>query len=212
MVVFYTFSQWVTRIVYVNLLWIFFSVIGLLLLGFFPATASMFAVIRKWLMGDIDFQIGKFFWGYYKKQFIKTNIIGYLVVILGLILYVDLRLVQHASIGIYQLLFIPLLVVIFLFFMMALYIFPTFVHYELTIFQVFKYSFFAMFINPIANLVMIVGTLCVYFLISTLPGFLPFIGGSGYAFVIMGSTFYAFMKVQRRQIGIIERKSVSIEK
>jgi uncharacterized membrane protein YesL len=90
---FYTASQWLTRIVCVNLLWLFFSVVGLLLLGFFPATASMFAVLRKWLMGDTDIQVFKSFWGFYKKDFIKTNMIGYFVVIIGLILYMDYRFI-----------------------------------------------------------------------------------------------------------------------
>ncbi|MBS4177478.1 YesL family protein [Lederbergia citrea] len=34
---------------YVNLPWISF---GLIVLGFFPATAAMFTVIRKWMMKE----------------------------------------------------------------------------------------------------------------------------------------------------------------
>jgi uncharacterized membrane protein YesL len=62
-----------------------------------------------------------------------------------------------------------------------------------------------MIVNPLANIIMIIGMICLYCLISALPGLLPFIGGSGYAFVIMRSTYYAFMKVKRRQEAIVGR-------
>ncbi|WP_084028990.1 YesL family protein [Bacillus sp. J33] len=61
------------RLVYLNLLWIAFSLLGIVLFGFFPATAAMFSVVRKWIMGETDVRVFKEFWQTYRKEFWKAN-------------------------------------------------------------------------------------------------------------------------------------------
>src|SRR5690625_6342583 len=56
---FYTLANWIMRLAYVNILWIAFSLVGIIILGFFPATIGMFTVIRKWIQGDGDIPIFK---------------------------------------------------------------------------------------------------------------------------------------------------------
>src|SRR5699024_1930131 len=87
----YDISYWLMKMIYLNILWISFSLIGLLLLGFFPATAGMFAVTRKWILGDREIPVFKTLWKNYKTSFMQTNIIGYTFVLAGLILYFDLK-------------------------------------------------------------------------------------------------------------------------
>ncbi len=54
---YYRFAVWVTKFAYLNLLWIAFSLLGLGLFGLFPATAAMFAVVRKWINGEKDIPV-----------------------------------------------------------------------------------------------------------------------------------------------------------
>lgn len=71
--VLYRTSEWIMRLVYLNLLWIAFSLLGIVLFGFFPATAAMFSVVRKWIMGETDVRVFKEFWQTYRKEFWKSN-------------------------------------------------------------------------------------------------------------------------------------------
>lgn len=58
---YYRFAVWITRFAYLNLLWIAFSLVGLGVVGFFPATAAMFAVVRKWVHGEKDIPVFQVF-------------------------------------------------------------------------------------------------------------------------------------------------------
>src|SRR5699024_8438852 len=46
---YYRFSVWTLRLAYVNFCWILFTLLGLVLFGFMPATAAMFSIVRKWI-------------------------------------------------------------------------------------------------------------------------------------------------------------------
>ena len=43
-------GEWVIRLVYLNFLWIGFSLLGLGILGIFPATSALFSVLRKYFI------------------------------------------------------------------------------------------------------------------------------------------------------------------
>src|SRR5690625_362565 len=82
-------SEWIMRLAYLNILWIAFSLMGLVVFGLFPATVSMFAVTRKWVMGDTEIPIFKTFWASYKTEFKQANIVGYIILVIGFFLYFD---------------------------------------------------------------------------------------------------------------------------
>ncbi|MFC4402738.1 YesL family protein [Gracilibacillus xinjiangensis] len=68
----FTAAEWISRFAYVNLLWIGFSLLGLVVFGFFPATAAMFALVRQWIMGNIDKPVFSSIWVTIKKNFSKA--------------------------------------------------------------------------------------------------------------------------------------------
>ncbi len=49
--------EWITKIAYLNLLWLGFTLLGLIIFGIFPATAATFTVARKWVTGYPDVAI-----------------------------------------------------------------------------------------------------------------------------------------------------------
>src|SRR5690625_1422043 len=85
----YNASDWIVRIAYINVLWIFFSLVGLLIFGFFPAITAMFAVIRKVIRTEREITVFKTFWESYKSEIFTANIIGWILVVVGHILYID---------------------------------------------------------------------------------------------------------------------------
>src|SRR5690625_3277783 len=87
---FYSITQWFVKIVHLNILWFLFTLMGLLIFGVFPATVAMFTIMRKWIMGEKHIHINKLFWTTYKSEFMKSNLIGVIFIVIGSILYLDL--------------------------------------------------------------------------------------------------------------------------
>jgi hypothetical protein len=70
--VIYRLSNLILRLVYINFLWILFSLLGLLIAGFFPSTVAMFTVVRIWVLGETDAAIFNMFWKTLNISFLKA--------------------------------------------------------------------------------------------------------------------------------------------
>ncbi|PFO06266.1 hypothetical protein COJ85_08000 [Bacillus sp. AFS076308] len=198
---FYKLCDWIMKLAYINLLWIVFSILGLVVFGFFPATIAMFVIVRKMLMGDFDIPVFKTFWESYKKDFIKGNLLGLVLLVLGYFLYVDVHLLKNTS-GLINLMYYPALLICIGFVLTVFYAFPTFVHYDVKVHQVLKSSFIIMLMNPLSTILMAMGGIAIYLLMTTVPGLIPIFSGSTTAVIIMWSSFFAFSKIQRAGQGV----------
>lgn len=196
---FYTVANWIMRLAYVNILWIAFTLVGIIILGFFPATTGMFSVIRKWVQGKSDIPIFPTFWSTYKKEFLKSNLLGFILSLIGYILYIDFTFLRQGVDGFLQFTYYPLLIVILLYMLVLLYVFPVFVHYEVNIFQVIKNAFLLMIMSPLITIMMIVGLVIAFYVMRALPGLTPFFTGSVLSYVIYWSVNFAFAKVEKYQ-------------
>ncbi|MCH1624359.1 YesL family protein [Fredinandcohnia quinoae] len=192
----YSISEWVLRLVYVNLLWIFFSMVGLFIFGLFPATIAMFAVVRKWVYKETEIPVFKTFWTTYKSEFMKSNALGLVFFMISLILYFNMNIIHATTVPLFKLLYIPNLVIILLFVLTFLYVIPVFVHFEVPLVKVIKDAFFLMILNPKATFCMVTlsGTLC--FILVKFPGLLPFFSGSLLAYLLMWFSKYVFLKIE----------------
>ena len=197
--VIYKVSIWITKLAYVNILWGVFSLAGLVIFGIFPATVAIFAVIRKWKKGDTELPIFKTFWGFYRSEFMKSNRLGFILFIIGMILYVDLRILYFSE-GFLQILYYPILILFFIFILICLNVFPVYVHYELKAFQIIKTSFIRIIINPLSTLSMLVGTIAVIYFTNLIPGIIPFYGVSLLTLVLVWSFFITIKEVKRMTI------------
>lgn len=200
----YKLCEWIMRLAYINLLWIMFTIMGLGLFGFFPATISMFTVVRKWLMGFDDIPVFKTFWNAYKKEFLKSNLLGLIIMITAYILYIDIQFLRSTD-GFINVLFYPTILLCVGFILTLCFVFPTFVHFDVSVFKVFKNSFLLMLMNPLSTLMMIIGSLAVYMVMTTIPGLIPLLGGSVLAFIIMWSAFLAFTRIERQRQASINK-------
>lgn len=197
----YAATIWITKFAYLNLLWLGFTLVGLVLLGLFPATAAMFAVIRKWLMGETDIPIFRTFWGNFRTEFLKSNGVGLILVIVGGLIVLDLIFVKNSNGGFIRLIQIPIYLFSFAAVMTTLYVFPVYVHYELKLIHIFKNSFLMMVINPLENLVMIISLITVFFVSKYIPGLGFFFGGSLSATIIMAACYRAIQKTENKRRG-----------
>ncbi|KKI91924.1 hypothetical protein WQ54_12410 [Bacillus sp. SA1-12] len=190
--------EWISRLAWLNLLWISFSLLGLVAFGFFPATAAMFAVVRKWAVGEMEISIYKTFLSSYKKEFGKSNLLGLVLMMITAILAIDFVYLYQASSGIQNVLIVPFMIVSLIFVCMLFYIFPMYVHFDMKVLQVLKNSFFVMIMNPLQTLLMLVGTGGLLFLLSYAPPLLIICSGNILALAITKPAFNAFHKVNRK--------------
>ncbi|RKL67022.1 hypothetical protein CR203_10900 [Salipaludibacillus neizhouensis] len=186
-------SRWYIRLgnlgfnlVVLNLLWISFSFLGLFVLGIFPATAALFAVLRPLIMEDEDQPLVKLFFNKFKSEFIMSNLMGYLFLSIGLIIYIDFRVLQLLDNNILQLTLASITFVIGLVYLLILlFIFPIFVHFDLKFWQYPKHALILAIARPFQTLYMIVGLAIVLFLYVNFTVLILVFGMSLIAFVMM---------------------------
>lgn len=196
---FYSATEWITKFAYINLLWMGFSLIGILIFGFFPATVSLFTVVRKWLMGEKDIPIFRTYLDTYKKEFIKSNLLALIVMVIAGLIVLDFIFMKSNGTSFTKAIHIPLYMFIFMFVLTTLYLFPVYVHYNWKLLQLIKNSFFIMLINPISTVVMIISGVTIFLVVKFIPGLGFFFGGSVTAASMMAAGYAAFKKIDQKR-------------
>jgi len=204
---YYQFCVWIMRFAYLNILWISFSVIGLIVFGFMPATIAMFTVTRKWIRKETDVAIFKTFWKAYRGEFVKANIWGYILFLIGYVLTIELHILQNQDSLIYQIASFGIVAILFLYFIIVLYFFPIFVHFNLKFINYIKWPFIIGIIHPILTIVLSVVIIgMIYIMFITVPALIFFFGGSVTAYVQMWAVSKTFSKYEKSDIGITNSK------
>jgi uncharacterized membrane protein YesL len=204
----YRICDWVARLAFLNLLWIAFTLLGFVLLGFFPATIAMYSVCRKWVIGEQDVPVFKTFLHFYRREFRKGNVIGGCLLAIAYILWVDYRILQTSANSNFQSL-AYLFFLLFVFYgIFLLFLFPMYVHYELRIRQLIKNTFLLAIASPLTAIVMVTAVLFVYYLSLSISGVVVFFSGSTLALFIMWLEYRVFQKHKR--IELTHEKDVTI--
>lgn len=198
---FYRLSEWIMRFAYVNLLWVAFTLVGLVFFGFMPATTAMFAVVRKWVMGDKDIKIFTVFWKTYRKDFVKANVLGYLLFIIGYLLTIEFQILRAQSSVTYLIASYGVVALFILLFIIVMYFFPIFVHFNLKPLQYLKWPFVIGIIHPILTIFLFVAVGLLYYVtFKTIPALLFFFGGSVTAFILMWGSYKTFPKYEKKAV------------
>ncbi|MFN7249337.1 MAG: YesL family protein [Anaerobacillus sp.] len=201
---FYQASEWVVRLAYVNVLWIGFTMLGLVVVGIFPATVAMFTITRKWIKGEVDLPIFNEFWQVYRREFLRSNSIGLIVTLIGAILYFDLYFFYHLDGMFSQVLFYVFVALAFNFAVMLFYIFPVYVHYDLKLFQSLKYALVIGMSNPFHTFSMILCVIFIYFAIEVAPAAFLFLSVAPLSMMFMVIAHRIFVKLEQKQAENVE--------
>ncbi|WP_121609114.1 YesL family protein [Mesobacillus foraminis] len=189
------FGDWILKLLILNLLWVMFTMAGLIILGFFPATTALFAVIRKLIMKDESVSIFQLFWSTYKLEFVKSNFLGMVVLLIGAILFMDIYILNKLDPSILnQILVILMFVLIVIYMAVIAYIFPVFVHYDTNISGYFKYAIILVIGRPFHTIFMLVIIIALLYLLRWIPGFIPILGFSLFALIVMKITSMSLPK------------------
>lgn len=195
---FYVAAEWFVKLVFLQFIFILFSLMGLIVLGLFPALFAFFAVGRQWLLLKTNEGTFKMFWGYFKQYFKIANLYGFVLtlvsVALGLYVY---WFQQIDNILGSVLLFITFLLII-LTAIIWIYLIPILVHYDLKGFQVIKTAIIIGMLRPINTIGVIVVMIGLYYFSRIIPGFIPIINLSLLVMGWMGITLSAFTKIDEK--------------
>ncbi|SFP36683.1 YesL family protein [Salibacterium halotolerans] len=191
--------EWVLRFAYLNVLWVVFTMTGLIVFGVFPAARATLSVAERWLRGETDFSVFRTFWRGYKTNFVQSNVLGFLIVVTGAALYLYFLLIQQIDGPAVYVLQYVLLLVSTMYVLTMLYMFPVSIRHDAGILSIVKTSFLVMLVSPLSTLMTIAGIFIMYLLVMYLPGLLPVFGASASAFLLMWSSEIAFSNIERKK-------------
>lgn len=194
------FGNWLAKVMFLHLLWIVFSLLGLVVFGIFPATAALFSIIHRWFVDDYEVPIFRNFWVTYKKQFFKANGLGMILTVIGFFLYWDIKISQHLIQSFYF--HAVLLAVFFVFFVVVLYFFTILDRYELKFFQYFKQTFLIAIARPLESIAMVVSLILLSYVFYYVPVLFFFAGAGITACPLVWFAYRACVQIEEKKLEV----------
>lgn len=189
---FYIFSEWISKLLYLQFLWVIGTLVGGIVIGIFPATIALYASIRQLYLGETDLKVAQYFKEHYKKNFKDSLIIGSWYILTFIILFIYMQFISATSDSPLAYLHIILYIIMIAFILLALYIIPVFVHYDVKLRIVIKNAFFISLINIKYNIYLISSFLALFLILSRYQIIIIFFGISLPAFLNMFFCMKAF--------------------
>ncbi|TVX92582.1 YesL family protein [Paenibacillus agilis] len=220
----YRISEWIMRISVTNILWLlcsapfFFCFVMMLIMAnsnfmnevlqmkwlmgilapftLFPATAAMFSVTRKWVMGDVDAKLLKTFFSSYKANYKQAMLGGIFYTVLAVIMYAGytIYMTEMQSMQVLGIMVLAMLVV----FLASLFnFFSIIAHYHATTLQVIKNSIFMTIFRPIRVVVSGIVSVAILFMGLKYPVIIIFGAGSLIAYLSFFNFYLTYQKLQQ---------------
>lgn len=193
------FMEWLTNMLHLQILSVLGILIGLVIGGIFPATFTMFAINRKWILGQ-DFPVNKTFFRLYKKHFLKTNVLGLGITLTGASLLYYLNLFRAIDGAISTVLVVLTFTLFLLYLMTTLYIVPVFVHFDIRLLEVIKHAMIIAISHPLHILLMVLSFIVFWYGIEIVPILTPFIGFSVLSYVLFRVANASFTSIKKKII------------
>lgn len=196
----YQFCVWVMRLSYLNILWIVFTLLGLVVGGFAPSTLAMFSVLRKWVMEKKEIKVFPLFWKSYREEFVRSNIIFAILALIGWVLYLDVQILKHVGGMVYTISVVIIVSLTIIFSLISLVIFPVLSHYQFKTLEYFKYTFLIVLSSPIKMVLMVLGIGLIVLGFLAMPSMAIFFSGSLFSLIIMYFTSTIFKRIDGLEV------------
>jgi uncharacterized membrane protein YesL len=193
--------DWIMHFMYLNILWLAFTIIGGVILGFFPASIAMVTVTRKWVAGERDISIFQIFWLSYRKHFWKKQQLGLTLMVIALILYFSINFYLLQDEFYFGIAYYVSLLLIIIYSMTILYIFPLIAgSFDSQVFKCLKIAFTMAITHILHSITTIVGIFVIISLFFLLPKLILFFCGSSIAFWLSWQSQQLFNKMKLVEI------------
>lgn len=191
----YTMGDWIAKFIYLHIIWLLFTLLGLVVFGIMPATAAMFSVMRKWLMKD-DVKIFNHFLESYKAYFVEKNILGIVYFLVGLFLYYDF-MISYTKIQ-WSFFHVIIWTVCVVYLIMLAFSMPIYVHFNLKKTNYLKQVFLIVILSPMEALSLLFVLIILFYLFLFIPVLFIFSGSTLIGFPIMWLGLRAFKKIEKK--------------
>lgn len=220
----YRICEWIMRFSVINVLWVICSIpfllaalpvltventgqltMVLIISGviapfvLFPATAAMFTVARKWVLGDVDVPLFKTYFRGYKENYRQSMFGGIIYSLLFLLFVVNMRFYAELTNSL-QFLSVMFLVLIAVLCVSLFHFFSILSHLHMSVFQIIKSSLLITIGRPLTSIMIaITSAVILYISFFHFQWLLMFFSGSLIAY---SSFFYfhrMFVKLQEKQ-------------
>jgi uncharacterized membrane protein YesL len=193
----------ILNLVYVNFLWIIFTILGLGIFGIGPSTYALVSICRQWVRGQ-SLPVFKTYWKSYKESFRESVIISWIYLIGGIVLIVDLMHVANWYVR------VALFVISFIYLLSLVYIFPIMAHYNWKGIRIkIKMSLIFGFSCLQYSLVLFLVTGVIYWAATNFfPGVLTFLGISFLFYLITWTANQVFTRMETMDAKELEDKYI----
>ncbi|MFB5660970.1 YesL family protein [Alteribacillus sp. HJP-4] len=193
-----SFFEWLMHLSYINLLWMVFTIAGLGIFGWAPATAASFSVLRKLFMAEEEVDsIFRTFTHHYKKEFVPANLIGIVLVFSAGTIYLS-----GVSMVLAESTIVPKVIlgmVACLTGIIALFIFPVFCHFQGSFHLYIRHSLTIGIAHLHYAALLLFLLFAVYYMYSLFPVVMVFYFMSLPASIIMYVSLKIFKKIHAGQ-------------
>ncbi|WP_052400600.1 YesL family protein [Oceanobacillus jeddahense] len=188
-------TNWIFEILSLHMFWLIYIFKGFIILGIFPSTAAVFAVIRNWLLNGESKSIPMLFKQYYKENFKISNILGWFLTILTFTVIVNFIYTPYYLEQIQIIMYTAIILMSILLFISWGYLFPAIVHYRLAVYELFLVVLKAGFSSLKGMVIQVISVLILFLLILKLPGLLLVFGVVPLAFMQMVISMKVFYEL-----------------
>ncbi|SHN22425.1 YesL family protein [Gracilibacillus kekensis] len=197
----YTLCTWFYRLAYVNVLWILFTILGLGIFGLFPATIAMLATLRQYI-NKKDVPVYSTFWKYYKDEFVKSNKLGAVIMLIAIILYINTQFIKTTDLSISEFMTVTSIIMSCFYFLVICYLLASYVEFDLNVKTHIKNSILIAMYNPLPSLYIIFGFAAVYYALTYISGLGFFFSVSILGLVVLSSAKLAYRKIEKKQTAL----------
>lgn len=114
-----------------NFLWFIYILRGFIIFGFFPSTTAVYGVVRYWITNTDHENFSTLFKKYYKENFKNSNLLGWLLTVLSLMVFLNWYLVPSLNDPVIKTVIYGIIIPFSIFLiLMWIYLFPVLVHFS----------------------------------------------------------------------------------
>ncbi|MGG4488291.1 YesL family protein [Metabacillus idriensis] len=175
---FYHLTDWIVRLIYLHLLWVAFTLLGLVLFGWVPASIAAQTILRKWMISEQPFNTIQLFWKTYRKEFLNSQKANGVILFTGSLLIIDLAFFMsgHTHLFILGRFFTAQLIVLFI--VICLYSISFYTHFQTGYFAIVKTSIKLAIKYPLNTILTLFGLLSLCCVLYLVPGLIALCGSS----------------------------------
>ncbi|MCM3726616.1 DUF624 domain-containing protein [Neobacillus cucumis] len=199
--------DWVVKLLFLNLLWIIFTMAGMIVAGIFPATAAMYTVLKGYQAGE-NVSAFSLFKKVYKEEFCRANQLGIVLIIIPVIFYTDWLFTSYLSGTMEMVAKGILLGSSCLYGITLLYVFPVYL-LNRKVFTSMKMAFLIGINYPLNTFMMIISIASLLFLFVFLPMAAYLFLASGLASIVTFFSLRVFQKVEAQARDIQKHRKSS---